>query len=185
MYTISTMEAAIRPLGIVSNSSCGLLPFTNWIRTARDVDYRFGLIKSIRLCHRKYRAKKPRYRRYPYAPSFNDPMGVCEFLHVGLLNERGIENWLEIEISGTSSCVDIFGHNFFSFGLTLITNTQVPGIVAFSPTCEALVRGALKYANTLVIQKALSLVELAMRVEDAQVTRSAVVKIFPIYFFDP
>ncbi|KAF9515213.1 hypothetical protein BS47DRAFT_799397 [Hydnum rufescens UP504] len=28
---------------------------------------------------------------------------VCQFLHVGLLNSRGIENWLEIEVAGTST----------------------------------------------------------------------------------
>jgi hypothetical protein len=124
MYTISTMEAAMRPLGIVFNASCGLLPFINWIRTARDIDYRFGLIQSVRICYRKYKVNKPQHRHHIYAPSCDDPVGVCQFLHVGLLNGRGIENWLEIEVIGTSSCVEIFGHNFFSLGLTLITNSQ-------------------------------------------------------------
>ncbi|KAF9512801.1 hypothetical protein BS47DRAFT_1345075 [Hydnum rufescens UP504] len=41
MYIVSTteLEAAIRPWGIVSNSSCGVLPFIDWIQSARGIDY--------------------------------------------------------------------------------------------------------------------------------------------------
>jgi len=159
MYTISTMEAGMRPLGIVSNSSCGLLPFINWIRTARDIDYRFGLIHTVRICYRKYKVGKPQHRRHIYAPSCDDPVGVCQFLHVGLLNGRGIENWLEIEVVGTP--------------------TQ--GTVVFAPTCEALVRDAAKSHRILVMQQAHSLVDLVMRIEDAQVARSDLYPLFRIY----
>jgi hypothetical protein len=179
MYTISTMEAAIRPLGIVSNSSCGLLPFINWIRTARDIDGRFGLIKTLRLCYRIYRVEDPQYRHHIHTPSFDDPKRACEFLHVGLLNERGIENWLEIEVLGTPSCVHIFDPHFVRFEIdTDYQHSKAQGTVVFSPTCEALVRGPMKSSVVLVIEQGYSLVDLAMRIEDAQITRSDVVSFF-------
>ncbi|KAF9512803.1 hypothetical protein BS47DRAFT_1393957 [Hydnum rufescens UP504] len=131
MYTISTMEAAMRPLGIVSNSSCGLLSFINWIRTARDIDYRFGLIQTVRICYRKYKVVKPQHRHHIYAPSCDDPVDQ--------------------------------------------------GTVVFAPTCEALVRGAAKSHRILVIQQAHSLVDLVMRIEDAQVARSDLYPLFRIY----
>ncbi|KAF9503424.1 hypothetical protein BS47DRAFT_816925 [Hydnum rufescens UP504] len=58
-YSVSTMEAAVRPLGIVSNSSCALLPFLDWaVQSRRVMDHRFGLIRTVRLCYRGYRVSR-------------------------------------------------------------------------------------------------------------------------------
>jgi len=63
-----------------------------------------------------------------------------------LLNARGIENWLEIETTATST----------------------RGIVTFSPTREALVRGAIAYSYhpVLVGDPGQSMTDLAKWIED-------------------
>ncbi|KAF9505062.1 hypothetical protein BS47DRAFT_579321 [Hydnum rufescens UP504] len=81
-------------------------------------------------------------------------------VHVGLLNGRGIENWLEIEITATS--------------------TQ--GIVTFSPTNEALVRGAVAFSlhPVLVGDPGQSMSDLARRIEDGIQLALNADKPFPI-----
>ncbi|KAF9506459.1 hypothetical protein BS47DRAFT_1352731, partial [Hydnum rufescens UP504] len=141
------MEAAVRPLGIVSNSSCALLPFLDWAVQSRQVmDHHFGLIQTLRLCGRGYRVSRARRRVYDSNPSAEPRVRKYIFLHVGLLNARGIENWLEIEITATS--------------------TQ--GIVTFSPTNEALVRGAVAFSDlpVLVGDPGQSMSDLARQIED-------------------
>jgi hypothetical protein len=156
MYTVSTMEAAIRPLGIISNSACGLLPFIDWLRTGRDIEYRFGLIQSIRLCYREYIIEEQPLH-YHSPPSTL----VCQFLHVGLLNSRGIENWLEIEAAGTSSCVDLFwSHSFFCIS----DWRKARGTVTLAAAPGVLLHGT-RTDSVLVLNQALSLVELGIRIE--------------------
>ncbi|KAF9515318.1 hypothetical protein BS47DRAFT_791368 [Hydnum rufescens UP504] len=144
MYSVSTMEAAIRPLGIVSNSSCSLLSFLDWVFSHRRVmDYRFGRIRTVRYCYRRYRVSRSQHRVRD--SSVGPPLRRYGFLHVGLLNERRIENWLEIETTATST----------------------RGTVAFSPTNEALVRGAAVNPNmpVLVGDPGQSMTDLATLIE--------------------
>ncbi|KAF9503423.1 hypothetical protein BS47DRAFT_816676 [Hydnum rufescens UP504] len=141
MYSVSTMEAAIRPLGIVSNSSCPLLSFLDWVFSHRRVmDYRFGRIRTVRYCCRRYRIQ---HRVRGSDPSAEP--SIYNMLHLGLLNGRGIENWLEIEITATST----------------------RGIVTFSATNEALVRGAAVDDDSILIgDPAQSMTDLATWIED-------------------
>ncbi|KAF9515329.1 hypothetical protein BS47DRAFT_1361056 [Hydnum rufescens UP504] len=100
---LSTMEAAVRSLGIASNSSCALLPFLDWVVQSRRVmDHRFGLIRTVRFCYRGYRVSRSQRGVHDSNPSAEPQLREYELLHVGLLNARGIENWLEIEIMATS-----------------------------------------------------------------------------------
>jgi len=147
MYSVSTMEAAVRPLGIVSNSSCALLPFLDWVLQSRRVmDHRFGLIRTVRMCYRGYRVSGSRRRVRGSDLSAEAPLREYGLLHVGLLNARGIENWLEIETTATST----------------------RGIVTFSPTNEALVCGAVAYSYhpILVGDPGQSMTDLARWIED-------------------
>ncbi|KAF9509387.1 hypothetical protein BS47DRAFT_1349251 [Hydnum rufescens UP504] len=141
------MEAAVRPLGIVSNCSCALLPFLDWaVQSRRVMDHRFGLIQTLRLCSREYRVSRSRRRVHDSNSSAEPLVREYGFVHVRLLNARGIENWLEIEITATST----------------------RGIVTFSPTNEALVRGAVAYKNypILVGDPGQSMSDLARQIED-------------------
>jgi hypothetical protein len=116
MYSVSTIEAAVRPLGIVSNSSCPLLPFLDWVLQSRRVmDHRFGLIRTARMCYRGYRVSGSRRRVRDSNPSAEAPLREYSLLHVGLLNARGIENWLEIETTATSSTWISSVSRFFQF----------------------------------------------------------------------
>ena len=165
MYTISTMEAAIRPLSIASNSSCGLLPFLDWIlQPGRVMDYRFGFIKTVRLCYRTYKIRNLWHRDHNSTVSTDLPTRTYYFLHAGLLNERGIENWLEIELTGTSSCVDISYFAFFGGSLTR-HGTKARGTVTFAPTNAALVRNAAA-SGIIVIEQTLSVIDLAMQIRE-------------------
>ncbi|KAF9505063.1 hypothetical protein BS47DRAFT_579380 [Hydnum rufescens UP504] len=61
---------AVRPLGIVSNSSCALLPFLDWVLQSRRVmDHRFGLIRTVRMCYRGYRVSGLRHGVHDSSPS--------------------------------------------------------------------------------------------------------------------
>ncbi|KAF9503420.1 hypothetical protein BS47DRAFT_1356236 [Hydnum rufescens UP504] len=112
------MEAAVRPLGIVSNSSCTLLLFLDWVLQSRQVmDHRFGLIRTVRLCHRGYRVSRSRRRVHDSNPSAKPQSREYGLLHVGLLNGRGIENWLEIEITATSGTWISSVSRLFQFGI--------------------------------------------------------------------
>ncbi|KAF9515334.1 hypothetical protein BS47DRAFT_1342049, partial [Hydnum rufescens UP504] len=140
------MEAAVRPLGIVSNSSCALLPFLDWVLQSRQVmDHRFGLIRTVRVCWRGYSVSRSRHRVHDSNPSAKPELRIYDLVHVGLLNGRGIENWLEIEITATNSAWISWSHVSFSLGPILIGSTglKARGIVTFSPTNEALVHGAV------------------------------------------
>lgn len=100
MYAISPIEAILRPFDIISNSSCSLIPFLDWILESEKIaDDRIGVVKTVQLYNRNYKFPKSRHNEHGRQPS--NP--VFEFLHVGLLNERGIENWIEIEFNGTNS----------------------------------------------------------------------------------
>ncbi|KAF9515330.1 hypothetical protein BS47DRAFT_1342045, partial [Hydnum rufescens UP504] len=112
------MEAAVRPLGIVSNSSCALLPFLDWVLQSRWVmDHRFGLIRTVRMCYRGYRVTRSRRGVHDSNPSAQPELCEYGLLHVGLLNGRGIENWLEIETTATSSTWISSTSRFFQFGI--------------------------------------------------------------------
>jgi hypothetical protein len=78
------------PLGVISNSSCPLLPFIEWIlKSERVMEYRIGAVRTIKLCHQW---------------GSRDPKGqVFGFILVGLENRRRIENWLKIGLSGPDS----------------------------------------------------------------------------------
>ncbi|KAF9505069.1 hypothetical protein BS47DRAFT_579700 [Hydnum rufescens UP504] len=118
MYSMSTMEAAVRSLGIASNSSCALLPFLDWVVESRRVmDHRFGLIRTVRFCYRGYRVSRSQRGVHDSNPSAEPQLREYELLHVGLLNARGIENWLEIEIMATSSTWISSVSRLFQFGI--------------------------------------------------------------------
>ncbi|KAF9505068.1 hypothetical protein BS47DRAFT_579597 [Hydnum rufescens UP504] len=90
------------PLGIISNSSCTLLSFLDWVFSNRLVmDYRFGRIRILRYCYGGYRLSDARHRVAILSPS-EPQLRQYHLMHVGLLNGREIENWLEIEITATS-----------------------------------------------------------------------------------
>jgi hypothetical protein len=116
MYSVSTMEAAMRPLGIISNSSCSLLSFLYWVLSHRRVmDYRFGHIRTMRRCYRGYRVSRSRRHVHDSNPLPQALFRKYGLLHVGLLNARGIENWLEIEITEASSTWISSVSRFFQF----------------------------------------------------------------------
>ncbi|KAF9505064.1 hypothetical protein BS47DRAFT_1354372, partial [Hydnum rufescens UP504] len=120
------MEAAVRPLGIVSNSSCALLPFLDWVLQSRRVmDHRFGLIRTVRMCYRGYRVSGLRRGVHDSSPSAKPQLREYELLHVGLLNGRGIENWLEIEITATSSTWISSISCLFQFGINTDRNDWI------------------------------------------------------------
>jgi hypothetical protein len=83
LYTISPIEAALVPLGLISNSSCAFLPFIDWIlKSERAMEYRIGAVRTMQYCILERARQK---RRTP------------TFLLVKLENGRQIENWLKIE----------------------------------------------------------------------------------------
>jgi len=135
----------MRPLGIVSNSLCTLLSFLDWVLSHRQVmDYRFGRIRTMRVCFRRYRVSRSRRRVGGSNPSPESPSHIYQLLHMGLSNGWGIENWVEIEMTATST----------------------RGIVTCSPTNEALVHGAAINGHYPVLDTALSMTDLAMWIED-------------------
>ncbi|KAF9509193.1 hypothetical protein BS47DRAFT_1349394 [Hydnum rufescens UP504] len=86
LYPVSPIEAALVPLGIISNSSCGLSLFTEWIlKSERVMEHRIGAVHTVQLY----------YRRNVDRTWWNK-----RFILVGLENRRRIENWLKIELSG-------------------------------------------------------------------------------------
>ncbi|KAF9515332.1 hypothetical protein BS47DRAFT_1342047, partial [Hydnum rufescens UP504] len=112
------MEAAVRSLGIASNSSCALLPFLDWVvQSRRGMDHRFGLIRTVHMRYRGYSVSRSRRGVHDSNPSANPQLRVYSLLHVGLLNGRGIENWLEIEITATSSTWMSWVSRLFQFGI--------------------------------------------------------------------
>ena len=77
MYTVSPIEVALYPLGIISHSSCGLVPFLNGILDfERVMEYRVGIARTIE------------YYRTPYG----------RYLLVQFVNGRGVENWIRLEM---------------------------------------------------------------------------------------
>ncbi|KAF9503727.1 hypothetical protein BS47DRAFT_776173 [Hydnum rufescens UP504] len=87
LYTVSPIEAALLPLGLISNSSCALSPFIDWIlKYERAMEYRIGAVRTIQCCHRLERALQRGWN-----PTF---------ILVRLENGRQIENWLKIEGEG-------------------------------------------------------------------------------------
>jgi len=109
------------------------------------MDHRFGLIRTVRMCFRRYRVSISRRGVHDSNPSAKPQSRAYGLVHVGLLNGRGIENWLEIEITAT--------------------NTR--GIVTFSPTNEALVRGAVAYnSDSVIVDPGQGMGVLARWIED-------------------
>ncbi|KAF9508209.1 hypothetical protein BS47DRAFT_244429 [Hydnum rufescens UP504] len=48
LYPISPIEAALLPLGIISNSSCALSPFIKWIlKYERMMEYQIGAVRTL------------------------------------------------------------------------------------------------------------------------------------------
>ncbi|KAF9513181.1 hypothetical protein BS47DRAFT_1344572 [Hydnum rufescens UP504] len=86
LYPVSPIEAALVPLGIISNSSCTLSPFIEWILASeRVMEHRIGAVHTVQLYYRRG-AGRTRWDK--------------RFILVGLENRRRIENWLKIELSG-------------------------------------------------------------------------------------
>ncbi|KAF9504756.1 hypothetical protein BS47DRAFT_1354781 [Hydnum rufescens UP504] len=87
LYPVSPIEAALVPLGIISNSSCALLPFIEWIlKSERVMEHRIGAVHTVQLYYR-HDVDRTRWDK--------------RFILVGLENRRRIENWLKIELSGS------------------------------------------------------------------------------------
>jgi len=111
LYPISPIEAGLRPLGMVSNSSCALSPFLEWIlKSEREMEYRIGAVHTVQVYNRPF-----------FGNTFEETLGRWDysFMVVGLGNGRGIENWLKIDLSGP----------------------DMQGTVTFGPTWEALSEG--------------------------------------------
>jgi hypothetical protein len=94
LYPIGPIEAALLPLGVISNSSCALFPFIEWIlKSERVMEYRIGAVRTVQL-----------YFRDSRLPVFLDSQGWDDvFILVAMENRRRIENWLKIELSGPDS----------------------------------------------------------------------------------
>ena len=83
---VSPIEAALIPLGMISNSSCTLSPLIEWmIESERTIDDRIGAVRHIELYSRT---------------NFRRPSDFT-FLVVGLENGGTIWNWLKIEMDDT------------------------------------------------------------------------------------
>ncbi|KAF9503726.1 hypothetical protein BS47DRAFT_776184 [Hydnum rufescens UP504] len=94
LYPVSPIEAALLPLGVISNSSCALSSFIEWIlKSEKAMEHRIGAVHTVQL-----------YRR----PRIPDGRWNLRFMLVGLENGRQIENWLKIDLSGPDSGVPIF-----------------------------------------------------------------------------
>ena len=79
MYAVSTIEAALHPLGIVSHSSCDFERFLDAILNfERVMEYRIGIVRAIEV-----------YTRMP-------PPGV--FFLIQFVNGRGIVSWLRLDV---------------------------------------------------------------------------------------
>jgi hypothetical protein len=92
-YPVSPIEAALIPLGMISNSSCTLSPLIEWmIESGRTIDDRIGAVRHIELYSRT---------------NFRRPSDFT-FLVIGLENRRTIWNWLKIEMDDTDGWAPIF-----------------------------------------------------------------------------
>ncbi|KAF9508218.1 hypothetical protein BS47DRAFT_244766 [Hydnum rufescens UP504] len=88
LYPISPIEAGLLPLGMVSNSSCALSPFLEWIlKSERVTEYRLGAVHTVQV-----------HDRWLLGKTLGD--WDYSFMLVGLENGRRIENWLKIELHG-------------------------------------------------------------------------------------
>ena len=90
MYEVTPIEVALHPLGIISHSSCGLESFLDGILDyQRVMEYRIGVVRAIEDYHK-----------------FQHP--VRDYLLVQFVNERGVENWLRLEMhKPLSECSNI------------------------------------------------------------------------------
>ncbi|KAF9510681.1 hypothetical protein BS47DRAFT_1347623 [Hydnum rufescens UP504] len=87
-YPVSPIEAALIPLGMISNSSCTLSPLIEWmIESWRTIDDRIGAVRHIELYSRT---------------NFRRPSDFT-FLVIGVENRRTIWNWLKIEMDDTDA----------------------------------------------------------------------------------
>jgi len=81
MYAVSPIEVVLFPLGIISHSSCGLVPFLNGILDFEQVmEYRVGVVRTIEF--------SSKYGRVP----------IGRYLLVQCVNGRGVENWVRLEL---------------------------------------------------------------------------------------
>ncbi|KAF9506166.1 hypothetical protein BS47DRAFT_1353057 [Hydnum rufescens UP504] len=90
LYPVSPIEAALLPLGVISNSSCALSSFIEWILKSESNEHRIGAVHTVQLYSR---------------PRIPDGRWNQRFMLVGLENGRQIENWLKIELSGPDRAV--------------------------------------------------------------------------------
>ena len=80
LYAVSLIEAALHPLGIISQSSCGLMQFLDAIFDfERFMEYRIGVVRTIEA----------------------EVSGKQSFFFFQLMNERGVENWVRLGIRAT------------------------------------------------------------------------------------
>ena len=89
LYAISPIEAVMHSFGLISNSTCPLDKFIDWMLDHRQlVDYRFGFVQSVHI-----------YRGYT-GPRDNNKTEreVKESIIIGLRNNRGIKNWVRVTI---------------------------------------------------------------------------------------
>jgi len=87
LYPISPIEAALLPLGVISNSSCALSLFILWIlKSERIMEYRIGNVRTVHL-----------YNTWTLGPQSWDIS--FRFMAVGLENRRHIENSLKIDLN--------------------------------------------------------------------------------------
>ncbi|KAF9503069.1 hypothetical protein BS47DRAFT_1356462 [Hydnum rufescens UP504] len=141
------MEAAVRPLVLYQTRHVPYFPF--WIGWYNRDDSWITASVSSELCVcviEDTGVSRSRRGVHDSNPSPGPQLREYGLVHVGLLNGRGIENWLEIETTAMST----------------------RGIVTFSPTNEALVRGAVAYSDHPVIvgDPGQSMSDLARWIED-------------------
>jgi hypothetical protein len=153
MYTISTIEMTMLTLGLTKEfSRPGLLPFLNAVVShGRLMDHRLGTVQSIRL----YRGDHPGHS------------GLYEFLLVGLLNKRGIENWVRLELQAGLSCVDTL-HSFSSC-LPLLTAVHVRSIergeVDFATKPEKLIDDTTATRERIIVGDQFLMTRLAIEIK--------------------
>ena len=90
MYEVTPIEVALHPLGIISHSSCGLESFLYGILDyQRVMEYRIGVVRAIEHYYKRRDTSQ-------------------DYLLVQFVNERGVENWLQLEMrKPLSECSNI------------------------------------------------------------------------------
>jgi hypothetical protein len=155
LYPISPIEAALLPLGVLSNSSCALLPFIQWIvKSERIMEYRIGNVRTLHLYRRRNLGRDSWKQR---------------FMVIGLENRRHIENWLKIELSGPDSSVFIFSGAFVWHVAHYLGRwvSKVEGTVTFGSTPEALNESLRAFRSVRFPDDTLPVTRFAQKIQDA------------------